>query len=200
MKVFVFDTETTGFPVRGGTSDQQPYIVQFAGILGNVDQVNGFSEIERINLMVKPRISIPFSASQIHGIYDRDVENAPYIEEVMDQILKFLNTADAVVGHNVEFDEEVVRLELERIGRKGDYQPMKAICTMRTSTEFCQLQGRGFGYKPPKLNELYKTLFWEWFEWAHDAMIDVEATTKSFSELVKKWVIQLEENSVMRLF
>jgi len=115
MKVFVFDTETTGFPVRGGTSDQQPYIVQFAGILGNVDQVNGFSEIERINIMVKPRISIPFSASQIHGIYDRDVENAPYIEEVMDQILRFLNTADAVVGHNVEFDEEVVRLELERI-------------------------------------------------------------------------------------
>lgn len=30
MRAFVFDTETTGFPIKDGTMDQQPYIVQFA--------------------------------------------------------------------------------------------------------------------------------------------------------------------------
>jgi DNA polymerase III epsilon subunit-like protein len=97
MKAFVFDTETTGLTVKTGTLDEQPYIVQFAGILGEIDSVNGFTEIERIDVFVKPRISIPFAASQVHGIYDRDVENAPYVDVVMDRILRFLNTTDIVV-------------------------------------------------------------------------------------------------------
>ncbi|MDD2487502.1 MAG: 3'-5' exonuclease [Candidatus Gracilibacteria bacterium] len=200
MKAFVFDTETTGFSVKGGTIEEQPYIVQFAGILGEVSQANGFVEIERVNYLIRPRISIPFSTSQIHGIYDKDVVDAPYIESVIDDILRYLNTSDAVVGHNVEFDEEIIRGELARLGRRGDYQPNKAICTMRSTTDYCKLQGRGFSFKPPKLNELHKHLFGEHFEGAHDAMIDVEATARSFGELVKKGVIVLEESMVMRLF
>lgn len=200
MKAFVFDTETTWFTVKWWTSEEQPYIVQFAWILWEISKEDWFIEISRINRFVKPRISIPFSASQVHGIYDKDVINAPYIEEVIDDFLKFLNTTDIIVGHNVEFDEEIIRNELIRLGRPGDYQPMKTICTMRWSTEFCQLQWRWFWYKPPKLNELYRKLFGNWFEWAHDAMVDVEATSASFWELIKKWVITLEENNLMRLF
>ena len=84
MKAFVFDTETTGFTVKGGTLAEQPYIIQFAGILGEISKEYGFVEIERIDQSVKPRISIPFAASQVNGIYDRDVVDAPYIEEVID--------------------------------------------------------------------------------------------------------------------
>lgn len=200
MRAFIFDTETTGLTVRGGRLDEQPYIVQFAGILGEVDPINGFVEIERVNLLIKPRISIPFASSQVHGIYDRDIENAPYIEEVISQILRYLNTTDIIVGHNIEFDEEVLRAELKRLRRDGDYQPIKSVCTMRGSTDFCKLQGRGFSFKPPKLSELHKHLFGEWFEWAHNAMIDVEATTRAFGELVKRGVIELEETKLMRLF
>jgi DNA polymerase III epsilon subunit-like protein len=200
MKAFVFDTETTGFSTKWAALSEQPYIVQFAGILGDISKTLGFVEIERINVFIKPRISIPFGASQVHGIYDRDVENAPYIEQVWPQIMRFLNTTDVVVGHNIEYDEQVIRDELARLGRPGDYQPMKSICTMKSSTDYCKLQGRGFAFKSPRLGELYKHLFGEWFEGAHDAMVDVEATAKSFSELVKRWVIELEESSVMRLF
>ena len=71
---------------------------------------------------------------------------------------------------------------------------------MKGSTDYCKLQGRGFSFKPPKLAELYKFLFDEWFEGAHDAMIDVEATMRSLLELIKRDVIVLETNSVMRLF
>lgn len=200
MKAFVFDTETTGFSSKDRPLSEQPYIVQFAGILGEASRENGFVEIERINLMIKPRISIPFGASQVHGIYDQDVENAPYIEEVISQILRFLNTADLVVGHNVEFDEQIIRDELARLGRNGDYQPMKSLCTMRTSTDYCKLPGRGFSFKSPRLGELYKHLFGEYFVGAHDAMFDVEATAKSFGELLKREVITLQESDIMRLF
>ena len=200
MKAFVFDTETTGFTVKDGKLSEQPYIVQFAGILGEVSKEHGFIELERIDLYIRPRISIPFAASQVNGIYDKDVIDAPYIEEVINTILKFLNTTDMVVGHNIEYDEGVLRYELERIGRKGDYQPMKPICTMRSSTDYCKLQGRGFSWKPPKLSELHKFLFDAWFDGAHNAMIDVEATAKSFGELVKRGVIEVEETQLMRLF
>ena len=57
---------------------------------------------------------------------------------------------------------------------------------MKQSVDFCQLPGRGFGFKYPKLNELYKKIHGEHFSGAHDAMIDVEATLKCLSHLVKK--------------
>ena len=71
---------------------------------------------------------------------------------------------------------------------------------MKSSTQYCKLQGRGMSFKPPKLAELHKFLFSEFFEGAHDAMMDVEATMRSFIELVKRGVIELETSNVMRLF
>jgi DNA polymerase III epsilon subunit-like protein len=118
----------------------------------------------------------------------------------IDQILGILNTADIVGGHNIEYDEWVLRYELERLGRKWEYAPMKSVCTMRLSTDYCQLTGRGFGYKTPKLSELHKKLFGEWFEWAHNAMVDVEATMRCAVELVRRGVILLVESNEMRLF
>lgn len=200
MKICVFDTETTGFPVREGSIEQQPYIVQFAAIVGEIDESKNYTELNRYDFLIKPRISIPFSSSQVHGIYDKDVENAPYLEEKLDEIMKILNGVDVVVGHNVSFDEEIINYELQRHGRTGDYTPASVICTMRSSTDYCKLQGRGVSYKPPRLAELHQFLFNEWFDGAHNAMIDVEATMRSFVELVKRDVIQLEESNVMRLF
>jgi DNA polymerase III epsilon subunit-like protein len=200
MILTVFDTETTGFPVREGRLDQQPYIVQFAAITGELGSDKSYREISRENFIIKPGIPIPFAASQVHGIYDRDVENAEPIGHYMDRILKVLHSADVVSWHNVEYDDGILAYELERLGRKWEYVPAKTICTMRSSTEYCKLQWRGFSFKPPKLAELHKFLFDEFFEWAHDAIYDVEATMRCLVELIKRDVIKLETNNVMRLF
>lgn len=77
---------------------------------------------------------------------------------------------------------------------------MQTACTMRGSTDFCKLQGRGFSYKPPKLAELHRFLFNEWFDGAHNAIVDVEATMRCLVALLDKKVIVPEETSVMRLF
>ncbi len=60
MRITVFDTETTGFPVKDGRLDQQPYIVQFAAITGEMNANMEYREISRENFLVKPPISIPF--------------------------------------------------------------------------------------------------------------------------------------------
>lgn len=205
MKVFVFDTETTWFiDKKIQDLDKQPYIIQFAGILWEI--VDGeWKEIKRINELIKPPILIPYGSSQVHHIYDIDVTNKGNFESSVQDFLPYINDCDVIVGHNIEYDESMFRLEMKRLGREYDYKPKQAICTMYTSRDFCKLPKKMIGspgFKLPKLWELYKTLFGEYFVWAHDAMVDVEATVKCFVELVNKWVIIIEkkDDSMMSLF
>ena len=202
MKIFVFDTETTWFINKKETDlNKQPRIVQFAGILWELHD-GTFTEIERVNILINPWIPIPFDSSQVHHIYDIDVKDAPKIEEVMDKIMYYINDPDVIVWHNIEYDESMVKLELKRMKQEYRYTPKQVICTMKTTVDYCAIQWNGARFKYPKLWELHKKLFDEYFVWAHDAMIDVEATTRSFVKLVNENVIELQENKneVMSLF
>jgi len=205
VKIFVYDTETTWFINKKETNlDLQPNIIQFAWILGELKNWE-FKEIKRINQIINPKKPIPFASSQVHHLYDIDVKDAPHIEDVIDEILTYINEPDIIVGHNIEYDEDMVKLELRRLDMEYRYQPKQVICTMNESTNFCKLPKKMASspwYKRPKLWELHKKLFWEYFIWAHDAMTDVEATLRSFLELVKLNVIELKEKKeeVMSLF
>ncbi len=107
--------------------------------------------------------------------------------------MTYINEPDITIWHNIEYDENMVKLELKRLDKEYKYQPKQVVCTMKTSVDFCALQWNGARFKYPKLWELHKKLFWEYFIWAHDAMADVEATLRSFVELVKQDVIILKE-------
>ncbi|MDD3303060.1 MAG: 3'-5' exonuclease [Candidatus Gracilibacteria bacterium] len=202
MKVFVFDTETTGFINKKESSlIKQPHIIQFAGILG--DFTNGeFKEEKRIDVYINPGIPIPYSSSLVHNIYNIDIQDKKNIEYHIEDILYHINIPDIIIGHNVEYDEEMVKLELKRLGREYDYRPKQVMCTMKTTVDFCAIKGNGERYKYPKLGELYKTLFGEYFVGAHNAIIDVENTLKCFVELVNKGVLHVEEKkeTIMSLF
>lgn len=202
MKILIFDTETTWFiDKKNPDLNAQPYIIQFAWIYGELEDGN-FKEIKRINQFIKPKISIPYASSQVHHIYDIDVKNAPSIEEYIDEFINIINESDVVIGHNIEYDEDMIKLELKRLGREYDYRPKQVMCTMKTTVDYCQLPWNGERFKYPKLGELYKKLFWEYFIWAHDAIVDVEATLKSFLELHKIWILKLEKKKeqILSLF
>lgn len=193
MKVFVFDTETTWFiDKKKSNIDDQPYIIQFAWIYWEIKNWE-WKEIKKINQMIKPKISIPYEASQIHHIYDIDIKNEFPIENYIDVFLKIINESDVIVWHNIEFDEEMIKLELKRLNREFEYNPKQVLCTMKQTVDFCALLWNWSKYKYPKLWELYKKLFWEYFTWWHDAIVDVEATLKIFIELYKRWIIKIEE-------
>lgn len=202
MKIFVFDTETTGFISKKETDlNKQPKIVQFAWILWDLN--NGtFIEEKRVNILVNPGIPIPFWASQVHHIYDIDIKDAPSISQVMNEILEHINTPDVIIGHNIEYDEDMVKLELKRMQKEYAYKPKQSICTMKTTVDYCAIQWNWARFKYPKLWELHKKLFDQYFVWAHDAMVDVEATLRSFVKLVNEWVITPRETNeeIMSLF
>lgn len=202
MKIFVFDTETTGFINKKETDlTKQPKIIQFAWILWEIKNWI-FTEEKRVDILIDPEEPIPYASSQVHHIYDIDVKWKPKMSEVMDEIMTYINEPDMIIGHNIEYDESMVKLELKRLEKEYLYRPKQTFCTMKTTVDYCAIQWNGARFKYPKLWELHKKLFDEYFVGAHDALTDVEATVRCFESLVQKWVITLEENKeeVLSLF
>jgi len=205
VKIFVYDTETTGFINKKESNlELQPKIIQFAWILWELKD-NIFTEEKRINILINPKTPIPFWSSQIHHLYDIDVKDSPYIEDEIENIMKYINDPDITIWHNIEYDEDMIKLELRRLEQEYKYKPKQVICTMNSTINYCKLPKKLASspwYKRPKLWELHKKLFWEYFIWAHDAITDVEATLRCFIELVQQDIIILEEKQeeVMSLF
>lgn len=202
MKIFVFDTETTWFINKKEITnlDLQPKIIQFAWILWELENWK-FTEEKRIDLMINPWESIPYDSSKVHHIYDVDVKDAPNFEERMDEILEYINKSDVIIGHNIEYDEEMLKIELKRLKQDFRYSPKQVVCTMKTTVDFCAIKWNWERFKYPKLWELHKKLFDTFFIWAHDALTDVEATLRCFVELVNKWVLKVEKKEeAMTLF
>ena len=105
-KVLAFDLETTG------VSTQQDKIVQLALIGSAPDGVT--INFERL---VNPKRAIPYDASRIHGIYDRDVRSLEGFEAVADEVAELIDGA-ILVGHNVRnFDYAMLEKEYLRLGR-----------------------------------------------------------------------------------
>lgn len=76
----------------------------------------------------KPKGGINPIVSRIHGIWERDVADAPEIEDVVDDVLEWLEDAP-IVGHNV-------RVELEIIGRAiEEWRPSAAFDTLRMARQ-----------------------------------------------------------------
>ncbi|MBB1565080.1 3'-5' exonuclease [Candidatus Gracilibacteria bacterium] len=197
----MFDTETTGFINKKDPSlEAQPKIIQFAGIFGDLE--NGiFKEEKRVDILINPKMPIPFESSKVHHLYDIDVKNAPFIEDKIDEIMSYINDSDAIIGHNIEYDEDMIKIELKRLNQEYRYQPKQVICTMKNTVDFCAIKGNGERFKYPKLGELHKKLFDEYFIGAHDAMTDVEATLRCFVELAKTGIIKIEKpQEAMTLF
>ena len=185
-----FDTETTGIPndynAPSSDTDNWPRLVQLAWIL---EDETG-TRIQSRNYIVRPEgFEIPDDAAKIHGINTELANNEGYdLYYVINEFIEDLNVATNVVGHNVAFDKKILGAEMIRLGMKDELEKKKSYCTMQSSIDFCKIPGK-YGFKYPKLQELYRKLFDEDFEDAHNAMSDVEATEKCFWELRRRKLI-----------
>jgi DNA polymerase-3 subunit epsilon len=118
----ILDTETTGL---GGYDE----VVQ-------VSVIDGEGNILVENLLIKPTISIPESASRIHGISDEAVKAAPRFSDVFSKIY------DAVYGkflviYNADYDLRI----LNQSGKALDYPVVFGFsdydCVMQKYSEWC---------------------------------------------------------------
>ncbi len=201
MKIIVFDTETTGFPSASLSLEEQPYVVQFAGIVYEYNFENGnLKEIFREDQLIQPAIEIPHDSSMIHGITSEMVQDAPTFQEYAPRLLEIFGRCDMAVAHNISFDRDVIANELIRSGYSKEFLPENVFDTMMSTKDMCRLPGRLGGYKAPKLAELHMFLFNEGFENAHNALADVVATGNCLQELIKRGVLEIDEPAQDTLF
>ena len=183
-----FDTETTGLPKNFrapvSDSDNWPRLVQLAWQLNDS---NG-KLISNNSHIIKPiNFSIPFNSEKIHGISTEvAIKKGKEINEVLEEFENDLIKSKYIIGHNINFDINIIGAEHFRKKFKSTIEEKIKIDTAQISKSYCNLKGGfGGGLKMPKLIEMYECLFKEKFSDAHDASYDVNATAKSFFKLVE---------------
>jgi DNA polymerase-3 subunit alpha len=188
----IFDTETTGLPHNKTAPitdlNNWPRLVQLAWQLHDPRG----RLLSQHSLIVKPEgFDIPFKAEQVHGISTkRASEEGSDLNKVLDLLIQDLARTSLVVGHNIEFDINILGAELIRDQRDPEVLlKLSKLDTGLSATDFCQLQG-GLGgkLKMPTLIELHKKLFSKDFGDAHDASYDVAATARCFFGLLQQRV------------
>ena len=208
MKVFVFDTETSGLPKERNPSiydtDKWPHVMQISFIIFNTDS----GEVEDtydtyINL--NPWIIVDPVSEGIHGI-TREMMNKKGvpIQEALVRVRDALGKVDLCVGHNVSFDKRFIMVEgirnNIRMNFPADY------CTMKNSKDVCKIQytfsNGEKGFKFPKLMELYSHLFpgIPAPQNLHNSLADTIITLKCYCKLAHNIDLSLDSRHFRVLF
>lgn len=185
MKIFVFDTETTGLPddryAPVIATHKWPYIVQLSYLLYDIEKDSVIKSIDKIIKLPKD-IKITKESTNIHKITDEISSTRGVF--LKDELLEFNNTlleADLIIGHNIEFDKNMIMVECYRHKIINNFtaagQKNNEFCTMKNSINLCKIikyNSRGEPYyKYPKLMELHKHLFGTIPDGLHNSMIDI---------------------------
>ena len=193
MNYIVFDTETTGLcpkVVNKTNYKNCPHIVQLSWMT-NIDE-----KISKKSYIIEPDgYSIPKESSDIHKITTEIalLKGLP-IEDVLQEFIQDFKNVKIIVCHHTNFDINMIKVELFRliIDKNNNnfnfsfLKNKKVMCTMLSTIHLCKLKGK-FGFKYPKLEELYFFLFKkEPSLKLHNALNDVIITNECFLELLKR--------------
>lgn len=195
-----FDTETTGIPKNWKAPltdfENWPRLVQLAFQLFDDEGIL----INEEDYIIKPHgFKIPPESTAIHGITNEQATSEGIsLSSVLDDFSSILEDVHTIVAHNLSFDEKIVGCEYLRMGLPNPLVEKNRICTMESSTNYCEIVGLN-GYKWPKLSELYFKLFNTELEETHNALVDIRATSKCFWELVIRDIIKLNQTSSFNL-
>ena len=200
MKLLFFDTETTGLPLNPKASfqdiDNWPRIVQIAWIVCDENRII----TSKFNSLIKPNgFTIPSDAVAIHGITtDIAQSQGVKIEQILSAFLNEVRCVDGICAYNIDFDKNAILSEMVRLNLDTnlfEHKPQADI--MIIGRDYCKIPHSYYGYRYPKLMELFGKLFSKSFENAHDAYEDTLATFQCFWKLYDLGYVEKEEYSFL---
>lgn len=197
--ILVFDVETNGLlPRTYGKQDinKLPYIIQLSFVIYNFLEkkiIKSFDEY----IKIPDNVEIPEVVVNLTGIEKgRCLQEGVDIITALEQFYEAYMFCDCLVAHNMDFDEKMISLEIERnrdtIIKKAPYcfsifnnmyekiHNIERYCTMKKGTDLCNIlvpssiEGKPNRKKWPKLIELYSHIFnGENVEGLHNSYMDV---------------------------
>lgn len=159
----IIDVETTG------GSPKRERIIEIAIVKSNGEKI-----IDSYQTLINPEKNIPPFVSNLTGISNEMVEQAPLFEEVSKQIDAFTKGC-VIVAHNAHFDYGFIKNEFRYI---GEYYQRDRICTVKlTQRALPGLEGYSLG----KLAEHFSIEHKD----KHRAFGDAEATARLLHILLR---------------
>ncbi|MFM9055843.1 MAG: exonuclease domain-containing protein, partial [Bacteroidota bacterium] len=111
-----FDLETTGITIGADR------IVEISILRLQPD-----SSRQVYTRRINPEIPIPLQASQVHGIYDKDVANEPSFRQLAPEIAAFIGNADLAGYNSNKFDVPMLVDEFLRVGLQFDMRGRRLV-------------------------------------------------------------------------
>ena len=136
---------------------------------------DGSKIIDAFQTLINPERPIPYFISQLTGIDDKMVQEAPKFYEVARKVIE-ITQGSVFIAHNVGFDYNFIREEFKSLG--FDFK-MKKLCTVQLSRKLIP------GMESYSLGKLCKNLGIE-INGRHRAAGDALATVKLFEILLDK--------------
>ena len=212
MRTLVFDSETTGLSktqiISPSTIHLWPHVVQFSYIVFDTES-NKIVKIKDSIIKVPDGFIITEENAKIHGI-TTEISLAKGVDllPVLEEFFADFDSADHIVGHNVSFDINMIKAELQRLIMNSFNEKLqeyltkintstKFYCTMQETIELCAIEMKdkyGRPYKKfPKLVELYQKMFGVTPKNLHNSLNDVIVCLRCFIKL--KYEIDIVERS-----
>ena len=212
MRTLVFDSETTGLSktqiISPSTIHLWPHVVQFSYIVFDME-ANEIVKIKDSIIKVPDGFTITEENAKIHGI-TTEISLAKGVDllPVLEEFFADFDSSDHIVGHNVSFDINMIKAELQRLIMNSSDKKLqeylttintstKFYCTMQETIELCAIEMKdkyGRPYKKfPKLVELYQKMFDVTPKNLHNSLNDVIVCLRCFIKL--KYEIDIVERS-----
>ena len=161
----IVDVETTGLSPR----------VNGVIEIGLV-KVSNLKIVDRFHSLVNPGKDIPYFITQLTGITNEDVYDAPFFEDIADEVAEFVS-GGILTAHNFPFDYSFLKKEFNYCGK--EYPNNKNLCTLKLSRRlYPMLKSKSLGAVCNHLN--LKN------DGEHRALGDAEVTAKLLMKIIKE--------------
>lgn len=161
----VVDVETTGLSARNNR------IIEI-GIV----RVANLKIFDQFHTLLNPGRQIPFYITQFTGITNDDVYDAPYFEDIAQEIEDFLS-GSVIAAHNLPFDMSFMRREFSALGKQipNEY----SLCTLKLARKmFPALRSKSLSSVCRHLNLRSAG--------EHRALSDAKVTARALIKMIKQ--------------